>query len=364
MQAHEELSGGEPVELTWHNIPGLIPLSLKIFVLRILTLGIYYFWGKTEVRRRIWSATHLQHQPLEYTGTGKELFLGFLLVLLLFFIPVYAVLFGIQLYFGQESIITGVINVAIVAIVFYLIGVAQYRARRYRLTRTRWRGIRGGMAGSPWMYGLISLALSLLIPVTLGFILPLRDLILQRRLVTETRFGTMPFQFSASARELYGPFIVMWFGTIAIYGITLYILWLLFGSQLIDLIQANIPPPPVMLFSILLALFAAFVAYLLISAWYNSRKFNLFARSTTIDEARLNLETTGPGLAGLQVGNLLIILLTLGIATPIVQARIARYFITRMSIIGTIDLKRIGQDYSATEKTGEGLAEAFDIDAF
>ena len=87
MQAHEELSGGEPVELTWHNIPGLIPLSLKIFVLRILTLGIYYFWGKTEVRRRIWSATHLQHQPLEYTGTGKELFLGFLLVLLLFFIP-------------------------------------------------------------------------------------------------------------------------------------------------------------------------------------------------------------------------------------------------------------------------------------
>ncbi|MGI9380532.1 MAG: DUF898 family protein [Methyloligellaceae bacterium] len=364
MQAHEELNGGETVSLNWHVIPGLIPLSLKIFVLRILTLGIYYFWGKTEVRRRIWSATHLQHQPLEYTGTGKELFLGFLLVFLLFIIPAYGVVIAVQLYFGQDSVFSVTINIAFFTIIFFLIGVARYRARRYRLTRTRWRGIRAGMTGSPWTYGLYSFALSLLIPVTLGFILPLRDVILQRRLVSETRFGTMPFRFSASARELYGPFVVMWFGTILIYGMTLFILWLLYGSQLIELVQANIPPPPAMLFAILFSLFAAFVLYLLMSAWYNSRKFNLFARSTNIDAARLNLETTGLGLAGLQISNLLIVLLTLGIATPIVQARIARYFITRMSVVGAIDLDRIRQDYSATEKTGEGLAEAFDIDAF
>ena len=71
--------------LEWRDIPGLILLSLKIFFLRIITLGIYYFWGKTEVRRKLWAAVHLEGQPLEYTGKGKELFFGFLIVLFLVF---------------------------------------------------------------------------------------------------------------------------------------------------------------------------------------------------------------------------------------------------------------------------------------
>ena len=38
-------------------------------------------------------------------------------------------------------------------IFFYLFGqFAIYRARRYRLTRTIWRGVRFGMEGSGWSY--------------------------------------------------------------------------------------------------------------------------------------------------------------------------------------------------------------------
>ena len=70
--------GAEPLALAWKQQSGLIGLSIVNFILRILTLGIYHFWGKTEVRRRIWSAVRLNGEPLEYTGTGKELFIGFL----------------------------------------------------------------------------------------------------------------------------------------------------------------------------------------------------------------------------------------------------------------------------------------------
>ena len=51
-------------------------------LLRVLTLGIYHFWAKTEVRKRIWSAIRINDEPLTYTGRGMELFLGFLIVFL------------------------------------------------------------------------------------------------------------------------------------------------------------------------------------------------------------------------------------------------------------------------------------------
>ena len=36
---------------------------------------------------------------------------------------------------------------------FLVVGNAMYRAQRYRLSRTEWRGIRGGLVGSPGAYG-------------------------------------------------------------------------------------------------------------------------------------------------------------------------------------------------------------------
>jgi len=64
---------GEAKALGW--------LVFKNTLLTIITLGFYRFWGKTRIRKYIWSSQSLFGEPLEYTGTGKELFLGFLIVL-------------------------------------------------------------------------------------------------------------------------------------------------------------------------------------------------------------------------------------------------------------------------------------------
>ena len=68
------------MRLGWSQPAGMVGLSVKNFLLRIVTLGIYGFWGKTEVRKRIWSGIRLNGEPLQYSGTGKELFLGFLVI--------------------------------------------------------------------------------------------------------------------------------------------------------------------------------------------------------------------------------------------------------------------------------------------
>jgi len=47
-------------------------------VLLMFTLGIYRFWLTTDIRRFLWSNTEVGGESFEYTGTARELLLGFL----------------------------------------------------------------------------------------------------------------------------------------------------------------------------------------------------------------------------------------------------------------------------------------------
>ncbi len=54
----------------------LMPIVLMNLLLTILTLGIYHFWAKTNIRKYLWDKTRFDGEPFEYTGTGGELFMG------------------------------------------------------------------------------------------------------------------------------------------------------------------------------------------------------------------------------------------------------------------------------------------------
>ncbi|MDP6709654.1 MAG: DUF898 family protein, partial [Alphaproteobacteria bacterium] len=59
----------------------LLPIVLINALLNIVTLTIYRFWAKSRVRRYLWSGMRMTSDRFEYTGSGMELFLGFLIVL-------------------------------------------------------------------------------------------------------------------------------------------------------------------------------------------------------------------------------------------------------------------------------------------
>jgi hypothetical protein len=52
------------------------------------------------------------------------------------------------------------------------------------------------------------------------------------------------------------------------------------------------------------------------------------------------------------------------VLSPVAEARTLRYIIERLSIEGTVDWPAVGQNPDALMARGEGLAEAFDVDAF
>ena len=122
-------------------------LAVKTTFLTIVTLGVYRFWAKTRIRGYFWSRVSANGEPLEYTGTGLELFLGFLIIAAIF-IPANAVVGMAGLFFGEDATATLVLGALPGLLVLVLIPLAVFRARRYRLSRTLWRGVRAGQTGS------------------------------------------------------------------------------------------------------------------------------------------------------------------------------------------------------------------------
>jgi uncharacterized membrane protein YjgN (DUF898 family) len=167
----------------------LFKLVLGTGVLTVLTLGLYRFWQKTRVRRWYWSAIRPGGHPLEYVGDPYEKLLGFLIavVILAFYIGVVNLL----LMFASFSLFQG--NVAAYALSF--VGVvpiwfyARYRARRYVLARTRWMGLRFGLAPGAWGYALRALWHWFLTLITLGLLWPRMTFKLEKYRTDRTWFG-------------------------------------------------------------------------------------------------------------------------------------------------------------------------------
>jgi uncharacterized membrane protein YjgN (DUF898 family) len=363
------VAGREPLALTWKQQSGLIGVSIVNFVLRVLTLGVYHFWGKTEVRRRIWSAIRLNGEPLEYTGTGKELFLGFLVVLFVVFLP-FLLVGGLLVYaLGPQSLVLRVFQVLAYVVLFFLLGVAIHRALRYRLARTRWRGIRGGLEGSSLRFAWTYFWTALLIPLTLGWIMPWRSTKLQSLLYNDMRFGNRPFRFVARSGPLYARFAVAWIGTILLFaatiaGVALAMYLVGFNPQ-----PQAVPggPPSVSLPAMAAVMSVVVVFYLifgLIVAWYQARAFNHFAAHTSYEGATFRGNLTAWTIIWLVISNLLIVSLTFGLLAPVAQARAARYVVERLSIDGAVPLADIAQRADDPMRRGEGLAQVFDVDAF
>src|SRR5580692_10862641 len=136
------LPGGPP------PLPGLVrfvgpewaywQLRIKGAALLLITLGIYRFWLMTDVRRFLWSNTEIAGETLEYNGLATELLIGFLLAVAIL-VPLYVV-------FAIAALEVGAIALSYAGIGFLLLVLlgefALYRARRYRLTRTIFRGLR------------------------------------------------------------------------------------------------------------------------------------------------------------------------------------------------------------------------------
>ncbi len=368
---------GETLNITYIPKPGLGSLSIVNFLLGLVTLTIYRFWGKTNVRRHIWSCIHINGQPLEYTGSGGELFKGFLLVFGVLLLPYFVLSFAVNFALGPEHPAVFALQMLFILVVYCLWGAALYRARRYQLSRTLWRGIRGTLAGSSLVYSLLYFGASIARTLSFGWATPVLNTSLQERLIGDMRFGDLAFKFRGRAGALYPTYAICWFLSLLAAVALMALFWgeifALFGDEaraVLDRMfnEPNPQPTPQQLWTVSKVLivlgFTALAGFILIPmlwAIYTAKELATFASYTTAGEARFEMHATAWSLIRLVIGNVLLIVFTLGIARPFAQQRLLRYVCERIKIVGTVDIDRIAQSMQAMDKTGEGLADAFDV---
>jgi uncharacterized membrane protein YjgN (DUF898 family) len=167
--------------------------------LELVTVGFYRFWLATDIRRHLWSNTIIDGDAAEYTGRARELLIGFLFALAIL-VPIYLAYFLVGLEAERFKTFAG----SPLFLFFYLFGqFAIYRARRYRLTRTVWRGVRFWMDGSGWAYAMRAGLWALLSSITLGLALPWREAALERYKMRHCYYGDLQGSFEGSGWEFF-----------------------------------------------------------------------------------------------------------------------------------------------------------------
>src|ERR1700690_1466801 len=181
-------------------------------MLELVTAGFYRFWLATDMRHMLWSGTSLDNDAAEYSGNAKELLIGFLFALTIL-APIYLAYFLL----GVEAERAKTFASIPLVLFFYAFGqFAIFRARRYRATRTVWRGARFWMSGSGWAYSWRACLWSFLTVVTLGLALPWWESALERYKMRHLHYGDLQARFDGTGWDLFKRGFALWLAVVVV----------------------------------------------------------------------------------------------------------------------------------------------------
>jgi uncharacterized membrane protein YjgN (DUF898 family) len=295
---------------------GLFQIWVMNLLLTLATLGIYYFWGKVRVRRYLYEQTSFDGDSFSYHGTAKELLLGWLKALPLLVLILWGPSFLPLLWESPHAMWVG--PVAALALMLLLWPLALVGARRYRLSRSAWRGIRFSFRGRRRDFMALFWGGSFLWLLTLGFASPFYSVWTHNYFVNHSYFGNARFDFRGHGRDLLGAYLLAVLFSVLTFGIYWF--------------------------------------------WYEAERERYLWSRTTIGPATIRCTLQGGQLFRLAAGNFLLLVFTLGLGWSWVLARRTRVWLENMHIEGPLDAASIMQDAQGVTATAEGFADFLGMD--
>ena len=386
MSLETEAAAAAPQRLTYDGRLGeLYGIFFVNLLLGIITLGIYRFWGRTRYRRYLWSHTSYDGDRFEYTGTGGELFRGFVIAMGILILLIGGAVGAVAVLGKDHPGLVVTVVLPVYAIVFVLFFASHYTALRYRLTRTQWRGIRGGLAGSAISFALRSIGYGILSGLTFYQFIPFATVRLWRYRLKNLFFGTAQASFEGHGRHLYPRYLgsfVLSFAAAILVGLVFFVVM---HDDILDVFQkmrelaqqrqagGTMAPEdggqmPIEIQIVLNRIsHAGIVAYL---AWallafpafvlYWAFTVRYITGGTSLAGLRFESTVTALRLVGLTIGNLLLMVVTLGFGYPLVLQRIWRFGAANFLVHGRLDGTVIEQSRLLPPRLGEGWLEVLD----
>jgi uncharacterized membrane protein YjgN (DUF898 family) len=318
----------------------LFGIQIVNVLLTLLTLGWYHFWAKARVRRYLFNQTECAGDRLAYHGTGKELCMGFLKAMVVFGIPYFCLTAAVQVMDVPPWSSSLLRSLGGLLLLLY-VPIAMVAARRYRCSRTSWRGIRFCFHGTTWDFLKLHFIGWFFTIISLGIYYPY---FLTRRhafLVSHTSVGTQPFIFDGQGRRLAQAFVpTLLLSYLIIVGcIVLLAMKLENGSFLVLLLPLMLGP---------------------LWAWFLAMKHNFLWNHTLIASSRFQSTVTWQRFLTLYLGNAALLFMTAGAAWPWVTIRNACFLLSNLTLRGPLDFEHILQHAAQASTTGEGLSNLLD----
>lgn len=340
------------------RVGALYKLVIVNLLLTIITLGVYRFWARTRLRRYIWAHTTVGNEAFEYTGTGAELFKGFLLAVAIF-LPAGVALAVAQIYLPAE--LAAGLTVAFYVGIFFLALAGAFAARRYQMRRTTWRGIRFTVDGSAWAYGRAMAWRILVLPFTLFLMLPWIAAANLRRTLGQTRFGSAPARFDGAGGGLF-PWMILAVGVFwaALVPVTVFIGYLIWLTGIDDLHDPS--KSELRAFLVALGILGLFVAWFLAGAVYRAATLRFTFENLALDRMRFGFGPSIGRTVRFLLGNAILVVITLGLAFPWALHRRLVFIAAGITATGSIDLAAVAQAEAGPSR-GEGLADVLGLEA-
>jgi uncharacterized membrane protein YjgN (DUF898 family) len=228
----------------------------------------------------------------------------------------------------------------------YIVGLARFRALRYRLSRTRWHGIRGGSDDKGLGYGWSYVWKSALGGGAFGLMLPWSMIDLWNQRWNAMSFGSHRFEAIAE----YGPLVRL---LLICYGVLI-----LSGAVVVTMALVSGPVAAVLI------LLAVVVLGLVIFTVYYALYLRLAIGGLSLNRIDFRFTARSYDLVGLIVGDLLLLALTLGLGFVFLSYRHWSFLIRHLEASGEVELATLTQSTTDEPRQGEGLLDAFDIGAF
>jgi uncharacterized membrane protein YjgN (DUF898 family) len=337
-----------------------LPIAITNALLILCTLGIYRFWAAARQRRYLWSRTLVIDDTLEWTGTGKEMFIGFLIVIAILapFFLFFQFLFPALMARGKTDAAVGIFALFYIGFI-YLGGFARFRALRYRLSRSWWHGIRGGSDDPGWNYGGEYLGRFFLSAMTMFIIYPWVAAGLWNSRWNAMSFGELPFRANLDTEGLKWRWALLY--AVPVIAVAVILLGMM----------ANVWPDEagrssnIAGFMTLLLIFVGLVYIgipLATLNWY-AKFYRKAADATTLGELSFGFEASTLQWLGLFLGNLALAVVTLGFGLTYWGYRNWSFMVRHARIYGSIDVSHLTQSTTHAPGEAEGFADAFDIGA-
>jgi len=308
--------------------------------LTILTLGIYSAWAKVRTERYFYANTRVAGTPFEYLARPLPILKGRIIAFSLLSAYVLASRFSLKL------------QLALIILIALVSPWLIVRGLMFRARYSSWRGLNFRFVPDYGAAYRCYLLIYLLLPLTLGLIIPYIKFRQKKFLVEHHRFGGRAFAFAAQANEFYVVYgialammIVVWIGLVA----------------LLNMMTTKHGLPPMQMFYVTTVF--TYLAYFVIFVYVAARVLNLTYNNTSLEGLRLHSSVRARDLMRLYAFNTFGILLSLGMLIPWAMIRMARYRASRLMLLASDDpdtLEAEGQgDVSAI---GAEIDHVFDMD--